>query len=93
MWCCGGRGLTVIFDEAELIARRQGWEAQRWSRHLLAKLQGQDNALPQAINVEANPAMDLAPYPGQICMSMIQRRYPWKYPLMMPSGPQIRYNQ
>ncbi|ACB92332.1 glutamate methyltransferase [Xylella fastidiosa subsp. fastidiosa] len=54
-------GLTVIFDEAELIARRQGWEAQRWSRHLLAKLQGQDNALPQAINVEANPAMDLAP--------------------------------
>src|ERR1041384_5838589 len=24
--------LTVIFDEAELAARREGWEAQRWAR-------------------------------------------------------------
>ncbi|AXI83621.1 glutamate methyltransferase [Xylella taiwanensis] len=56
-------GLTVIFDEAELIARRQGWEAQRWSRHLVAKLHGQDqdNALPEGVYIEARPEMDLPP--------------------------------
>ncbi len=26
-------GLTLVFDEAELAARRDGWEAQRWGRH------------------------------------------------------------
>src|SRR5690606_35105115 len=31
-------GLLVIFDEADLAARRDGWEAQRWIRHLAAKL-------------------------------------------------------
>jgi len=25
-------GLTLVFDEAELAARRDGWEAQRWVR-------------------------------------------------------------
>jgi len=39
-------GLTVIFDEAELAARREGWEAQRWARHLAAKLQGHQDVLP-----------------------------------------------
>ncbi|HHW4680975.1 MAG TPA: chemotaxis protein CheB [Xylella taiwanensis] len=57
-------GLTVIFDEAELIARRHGWEAQRWSRHLVAKLHGQDNALPQGVDIEARPEMDIPPNLG-----------------------------
>jgi len=39
-------GLLVIFDEAELAAQREGWEAQRWIRHLAAKLHGHDNVLP-----------------------------------------------
>lgn len=38
--------LLVIFDEAELAARRDGWEAQRWIRHLSAKLHGHDDVLP-----------------------------------------------
>mgnify|MGYP000246136080 CR=1 FL=1 len=38
--------LTVIFDEAELAARREGWEAQRWARHLVAKLHGHQDVLP-----------------------------------------------
>ncbi|MEG2804597.1 chemotaxis protein CheB [Stenotrophomonas sp.] len=38
--------LTLIFDEAELAARREGWEAQRWARHLVAKLQGHLDVLP-----------------------------------------------
>jgi chemosensory pili system protein ChpB (putative protein-glutamate methylesterase) len=39
-------GLTLIFDEAELAARREGWEAQRWARHLGAKLHGHQDVLP-----------------------------------------------
>ncbi|WP_125076680.1 chemotaxis protein CheB [Pseudoxanthomonas sp. SGT-18] len=38
--------LLVIFDEADLAARRDGWEAQRWIRHLAAKLHGHDDVLP-----------------------------------------------
>lgn len=39
-------GITVIFDEAELAARREGWDAARWSRHLAAKLHRHDDVLP-----------------------------------------------
>jgi chemosensory pili system protein ChpB (putative protein-glutamate methylesterase) len=39
-------GITVIFDEAELAAHREGWDAARWSRHLAAKLHRHDDVLP-----------------------------------------------
>lgn len=39
-------GIIVIFDEAELAARREGWDAARWSRHLAAKLHRHDDVLP-----------------------------------------------
>ncbi|MCF7749209.1 hypothetical protein KQ945_00525 [Bacillus subtilis subsp. subtilis] len=42
----GAPSLTLIFDEAELAARREGWEAQRWARHLVAKLHGHQDVLP-----------------------------------------------
>lgn len=42
----GSPSLTLIFDEAELAARREGWEAQRWARHLVAKLHGHRDVLP-----------------------------------------------
>ncbi len=42
----GDPSITVIFDEAELAARREGWDAARWSRHLHAKLYGHDDVLP-----------------------------------------------
>lgn len=42
----GSPSLTLIFDEAELAARRDGWEAQRWARHLVAKLHGHHDVLP-----------------------------------------------
>ncbi|MGV8961673.1 MAG: chemotaxis protein CheB [Stenotrophomonas sp.] len=57
--------LTLIFDEAELAARREGWEAQRWIRHLAAKLHGHDNVLPPGQEVESSlqpePGMPLTP--------------------------------
>ncbi|HBK47302.1 MAG TPA: chemotaxis protein [Xanthomonadaceae bacterium] len=52
--------LTVIFDEAELAARRDGWDAQRWARHLSAKLHGHSDVLPPGAEVEPM----LQPEPG-----------------------------
>lgn len=42
----GDPSIAVIFDEAELAARREGWDAARWTRHLHAKLYGHDDVLP-----------------------------------------------
>lgn len=38
--------LTVLYEEAELAAKRDGWEAARWTRHLAAKLHGHSDVLP-----------------------------------------------
>lgn len=54
--------LSLLFEEAELAARREGWEAQRWVRHLAAKLQGHDNVLPPGVeNEDSEPASTLEP--------------------------------
>lgn len=42
----GDGGYAVIFDDAEVAAQREGWDAQRWSRHLAAKLHGHADVLP-----------------------------------------------
>jgi chemotaxis response regulator CheB len=42
----GDPALAVIFDEADLAARREGWDAARWVRHLSAKLHRHDDVLP-----------------------------------------------
>ncbi|OAX86221.1 chemotaxis protein [Xanthomonas nasturtii] len=55
-------GVTVIFDEAELTVRREGWEAQRWVRHLAAKLHGHADVLPPG--TESEPS--LQPEPGLV---------------------------
>lgn len=54
-------GITVIFDEAELAARREGWDAARWSRHLAAKLHRHDDVLPPG--AEAHNWPDPVPLP------------------------------
>ncbi len=54
-------GLLVIFDEADLAARREGWEAQRWIRHLAAKLHGHGDVLPPGC--EQDVVIDIRPGP------------------------------
>lgn len=54
-------GLLVIFDEADLAARRDGWEAQRWIRHLAAKLHGHDDVLPPGREQEQDIGLQLEP--------------------------------
>ncbi|MFC3552363.1 chemotaxis protein CheB [Lysobacter cavernae] len=38
--------IEVIFEEAELAAAREGWDAARWVRHLAAKLHRHGDVLP-----------------------------------------------
>ncbi len=48
---------TVIFDEAELAATREGWDAARWARHLAAKLYRHNDVLPPG--TESEPELDI----------------------------------
>ncbi|HEY4555011.1 MAG TPA: hypothetical protein VIG68_01050, partial [Lysobacter sp.] len=38
--------VEVMFEEAEVAARREGWDAARWIRHIAAKLHGHADVLP-----------------------------------------------
>lgn len=46
--------ITVLFDEADVAARREGWEAARWARHLAAKLNRHDDVLPPGGEMETD---------------------------------------
>lgn len=54
--------IAVIYDEAELAANREGWDAARWIRHLRAKLNRHDDVLPPG----AEPDEDWQPVPGPL---------------------------
>jgi chemosensory pili system protein ChpB (putative protein-glutamate methylesterase) len=54
--------VTVLFEEAELAARRAGWDAARWVRHLSAKLRRHDDVLPPGREDER----DWQPTPGPL---------------------------
>lgn len=66
----GDPGVTVIFDEAELAAQREGWDAARWVRHLAVKLGGRGDVLPPGAEPEepmlAVPEADAAAAPPAI---------------------------
>lgn len=53
-------GVLVMFEEADVAANRDGWDAARWVRHLAAKLNGHQDVLPPGAGTEdlARPAAD-----------------------------------
>ena len=53
--------MTVIFDEADLAAQREGWDAARWTRHLAAKLNRHERVLPPGAEIDAALAADPQP--------------------------------
>ena len=53
--------VAVIYDEADLAARREGWDAARWVRHLGAKLHQHDDVLPPG----RDPDETVHPTPGR----------------------------
>ena len=54
----GDPAIEVMFEDAEVAARREGWEAARWARHLDAKLHGHQDVLPPVRAGAAAPAVD-----------------------------------
>lgn len=49
--------LMVMFEDADVAAKREGWEAARWARHLAAKLHGHADVLPAAPPPDANQGL------------------------------------
>ena len=56
-------GVLLVLEEAGVAATREGWDAQRWERHLAAKLQGHRNVLPPGGEEEplSWPPLSVAP--------------------------------
>ena len=68
--------VAVIFDEAELAARREGWEAKRWARHLSAKLNGHADVLPPGGEIDdTRPEPGLPRTPAQIHANAVIEPY------------------
>ncbi len=53
--------IDVIYEEAELAAAREGWDAARWKRHLVAKLLGHRDVLPPGTEPEGEAEVVAAP--------------------------------
>ncbi|GAB2501693.1 chemotaxis protein CheB [Lysobacter humi (ex Lee et al. 2017)] len=51
-------GIEVMFEEAEIAAAREGWEAARWRRHLAAKLLHRGDVLPPVAGAGVVAAVD-----------------------------------
>ena len=59
----GDPALEILFDDADVAAKRDVWETARWARHLQAKLHGHDDVLPPVRDAAApaTPASDEPP--------------------------------
>ncbi|MDQ3160850.1 MAG: hypothetical protein M3Q51_07505, partial [Pseudomonadota bacterium] len=44
----GDPAFDVMFEDADIAAKREGWDAARWARHLNAKLHKHNDVLPPA---------------------------------------------
>jgi chemosensory pili system protein ChpB (putative protein-glutamate methylesterase) len=53
----------VIYDEADLAATREGWDAARWARHLAAKLAGHSDVLPPGRELDVAAVAEMEPEP------------------------------
>lgn len=52
----GDPGILAIFEDADVAAKREGWEIARWARHLNAKLYGHADVLPRTAAPEPEVA-------------------------------------
>lgn len=55
--------MIVLFEEADVVVQREGWDQARWSRHLAAKLHRHDDVLPPG---GAEDDFDWQPSPGAL---------------------------
>ena len=59
----GDPALEILFDDADVAAKRDGWEAARWARHLQAKLHGHDDVLPPSRDATVAAPVAASPEP------------------------------
>ncbi len=57
--------ITVIYDESELAAQREGWDAARWVRHLAAKLNRHGDVLPPGAESDPDDGNDMSHFANQ----------------------------
>jgi hypothetical protein len=59
----GTDGVEVMYDDAEVTKNLEGWDLNRWARHLASKLLGRDLLPPRPDDAPAAEP-DLQPVPG-----------------------------
>lgn len=64
-------GVEVMFDDAEVTAKLDGWDLNRWARHLASKMLGHDGLPPVPEDSPAWPETELSetgapPTPAQL---------------------------
>ena len=57
-------GIEVMFDDAEVTNGLDGWDLNRWARHLVAKLIGTDLLPPSPAGHVDEDSRDFSPEPG-----------------------------
>lgn len=60
----GQQDVDVVFDDADVTRQLEGWDLNRWARHLAGKLLGRDVLPPIPQDSEAMPEADMTPVPG-----------------------------
>ena len=64
-------GVEVMFDDAEVTAKLDGWDLNRWARHMASKMLGHDGLPPAPIGSPGLPYHELSdasapPTPAQL---------------------------
>ena len=59
-------GVEVMYDDAEVTRQLDGWDLNRWARHLAAKLLGSELLPPAPGGSDHVPNLDLTPRPGAV---------------------------
>lgn len=59
-------GVEVMYDDAEVTRQLDGWDLNRWARHLAAKLLGTELLPPVPGGADQVPNLDLTPRPGAV---------------------------
>lgn len=64
-------GVEVMFDDAEVTSKLDGWDLNRWARHLASKMLGHDGLPPAPADSPAWPETELSeigapPTPAQL---------------------------
>ncbi|WP_456953540.1 chemotaxis protein CheB [Lysobacter sp. HA35] len=82
----GDPAIEVMFEEADVAAARDGWEAARWRRHLAAKLNHREDVLPPVAGGDVVPAIDPLAVQLEEMISTDDAEFPPAAQVSLPEG-------